>query len=320
VAELVPESAIVRGTWAQGFVDYERHENLAPGQGENPTRKSVSAGGLAGIDWSKRSFSSGMPKAIQAGVFAGYNNTDSDFSTTEFISPIDPDDTISRLNNSQEIEGAFLGAYLGYLNGNFSADLAFKADIFDLEQSSTLRLQNPTCGFGDGIQRGTADMVDYVVASNLYYRHALSSGSWLEPTVGARLTITDYSDDRNVVNYANTTSIGTLGLEDGHAFRLQAGMRFGEAGVAPSGWLWTYTLGAFIYSDVAIEGLESSTTGTSVAGAVVSPVDEGEVRVMGQVMAMVGDGHGSSYSLSVETRGGEDVFGVGGLIGYRYEW
>jgi hypothetical protein len=316
-ADPMPQTAIIYGTWTQGFVDYERHKNLAPGQEENPTRKSISAGALAGMDWSKRSFASGVPKAIQAGVFAGYNDTNSEFSTTQFTDALG--NTLQRTNSEQDIEGGFVGVYAGYLHGNFSADFTFKADFYDLTQTSDLRSTN--CGF-TGTQRGTADQNNYVVASNLYYRNPLSSSGWLEPTIGARLTITDYSNDRNAVDFTSNPPgdvIGTLGLDDGHALRLQAGVRFGEAGVAPSGWLWTYTLGAFIYSDVAVDGLASTAESGGIA-AIVSPVDEGKVRVLGQFMTMIADGQGSSYSLTIETRGGEDVFGVGGMLGYRHEW
>jgi len=315
--EATSGGTVVRGAWGQAYVDYEKHDNIAPGQQENPDRKSVTSGGMLGMDWSRRTVSGGVPKGVQVGVFGGYNNTDSDFSRTQFFDqdPAATRDLINRDNSHQEVDGGFTGGYLGYLNGKFSADLVAKFDFFDLSQKSDLT-SNSGCTPDVGFQRGSADLVDYIIAGNLYYRYDLSRSSWFEPSVGARVTITDYSNDRNVVSFAGTTSTGTLGLDDGEALRLQIGGRYGEAGVAPSGWLWSYTVGAFLYSDVAVDGL----TFASANGGAVSPVDEGKVRVLGQFVGKVNDGRGSIYSLAAEVRGGEDLFGIDGMLGYRYEW
>lgn len=328
-----------RGVWAQGFFDYDRHENIAPGNQENPTRRSYTGGVMSGADWTVAKRSE-VPVAMQFGIFSGYSHTKSKFSDTTFRTDETGDgflDTDYRRSNSeQEVDGPFIGAYTAYSRGAWTTDLALKADFFDLDQSSKL---TQTCGnFADdptdtilsdiGQQRGSADVTSFTIAANAQYRHDLSPNSWLAPTAGIRFTHTDFSNDRSTATFTDdqldgdtptpgTATPGTLGLDDGYSIRLQAGLRYGERRETAEGYLWTMTLGAFLYSDVLVEGFTGFAGQT---GEIVGPVDEGELRVLGQFASQLEIGNGLSYQLLAEVRGGEDVIGAGGLLGVRYEW
>ncbi len=335
VAE-VPGTSRTTAVWAQGFFDYEKHDNLAPGNQENPDRKSYTGGGVIGADWT-------VPRgsgAIQYGLFSGYSHTKSDFSDTIFRTDESGDGTLdtdyARTNSEQEIDGPFIGAYISSVSGPWMSSLAFKADFFDLSASSTL---TQTCGNfangNDGVlsdigqQSGSADVTTFTVAATTEYRHDLTAHSWIAPMAGIRYSHTDFSNDRSNAVFTDirldpndpgtpgTATPGTLGLDDGYSIRLQAGLRYGEEHRTSQGYIWTTTIGAFLYSDVLVEGFVGIAGQT---GEIVSPVDEGEVRVLGQITSNVDMGNGLSYQFLGEIRGGDDLFGIGGLIGARYEW
>jgi hypothetical protein len=105
-------------------------------------------------------------------------------------------------------------------------------------------------------------------------------------------------------------------LEDGQALRLQAGVRFGDVWMAPGNMLWVTTVGAFLYSDVWVEGFSF----VSTSGGLVSPVDEGKLRALGEFTTKLAMKDGTSYFLQTQVRGGEDLIGVAGQLGIRYEW
>ncbi len=315
--------------WAQGFADYERHSNLAPGNQENPTRRTFTGGGLAGADWTTVKHGDTV-QALQFGVFGGYSASHTKLSDTNYQAQ-DTDGTpftinYARTDNQQDIDGPFVGAYAAYVADRWTFDAAFKADIFDLSQSSTVAQTPVTCGGGSpdiGIQTGSASVTDYVFAVNAAYRHDLTPNSWFSPMVGIRYTVTNFSNDiSNSVFASNTTlgtsqKAGTLGLDDGTALRLQVGGQYGRTWTSPEGYLWTTTLGAFLYSDVSITGFNSIAGQT---GERVGPVDEGKVRALGQLQTRLDVGNRLSYMLQAEVRGGTDIFGVGGQVGIRYEW
>ena len=68
--------------------------------------------------------------------------------------------------------------------------------------------------------------------------------------------------------------------------------------------------------------------GDSIISAVVAHwlfkkfpnVDEGKLRGLLQVNSILDVGNGLSYNGEVGVRGGEDVWGVSGRLGVRYEW
>jgi hypothetical protein len=313
--------------WAQAFADYDRHSNLAPGNQENPTRREFTGGGVFGADWTHVRHAE-VVEAVQFGVFAGYSDSRAKFSDTQFTFN-DPgttnlQDTYNRTNSRQDIEGPFVGTYFAYVHDKWTSDVTFKADFFDVDAKSLL-IQT-TCGtvtddFGQ--QSGSASLTDYVIAANESYRHPLSENSWLEPTVGIRFTYSDFGSDPSVTHFvkANTNTLGRLGFEDGDSLRLQIGARYGERWITPNGYHAITTLGAFLYSDVLINGFTfTSPTVGGLAGETVSPVDEGKVRALGQFATKIDAGDGVSYLLQAEVRGGEDVIGFGGQLGVRYEW
>jgi len=322
-------------SWGQGFLDYEHHANIAPGQQENRSRDSKTAGVMSGTDWTW--VNAGARQAVQAGFFSGYSATFNTFSNTNFNSYSGQStevDTISRTNSKQQIDGSFLGAYLAAIRGNATFDLAFKADIFDLKQSSVLTQTNDTCGGAippTAIESGSASVNNYTIAADAAYRYDVSPSAWYEPVFSIRYTITDYGNDPTHLTNIGSNPLnnvfgppGRLGLEDGTALRLQAGIRRGEQGTLPDGGLWTVVGGAFIYSDVLITGfkytLDPTLNPDAVFGTNVFPVDEGKVRGLGQILTTFDYANGWSYMLMGEIRGGEDLFGVGGRAGARYKW
>ena len=301
--------------WSQGFIGYDRHKNLAPGNQENPTRTATTAGGLVGADWTHITQSNGI-KAVQYGVFTGYSDTHAKKSNTTFTDAVEGTG-YNRTNNTEDIDGPFVGAYLAYVENAWTFDAAFKADFFDLNQSSFLR---QTCGGNDsGVQSGSASVNNYMIAANVSHRYEISGNQWWEPTAGVRYTYTDFGNDPSLSVFQNggVQAPGRLGLEDGYALRLQFGARLGERVETAEGYIWTTTVGAFLYSDVVVNGFDGIAGQT---GEFVGPVDEGELRALGQLETRLNVGGGVTYLLQAEVRGGEDMFGAAGQIGVRYEW
>lgn len=318
------------GAWALGFVDYERHSNLAPGQQANPTRKTTTGGGLAGMDWSVVNRGA-VTSGVQVGVFGGYSHSKGKFSDTTGPQTVneprvgDPTlvpvpYTVSTSNSEQTTEGGILGLYGSYFHGGFSADAAFKVDIFDYSRSADVVQRKPTlvedngdptvCAAGtrEFTQRlaGSTDQTDYIFAGNLNYKYDLSGGFWLEPTAGLRYTYTDFG-----------TGAGALGLTNGEAFRIQGGVRLGTTRFLEGGAIWTTVLSGILYSDVMINGFNVT---NATFPATFAAVDEGKLRVLGSLQTALDAGDGMTYFGEVNVRGGEDVFGVGGLAGIRYNW
>ena len=312
--------------WAQSYLGYDRLKNIAPGNQENPTRRAVSAGGLIGADWTQVNRGETV-QALQVGVFSGYNETRAKLSNTFFaVNEADaPPDTLPgggntnyfRQDNKETIDGPFVGTYMAYVKDQWTFDVAFKADFFDLTQSSTLRQR---CDDDVGTQNGSASVNNYMIAANAAHRYVIGDDNkWWEPMVGLRYTITDFGNDpsNSVFRDGGVQPTGRLGLEDGSALRLQVGARFGDQVELDGGYFLTTTVGAFLYSDVAISGFQSVSGQT---GEAVGPVDEGKIRVLGQLETRLSMGNGMSYMMQAEIRGGGDVIGAAGQIGMRYEW
>ena len=312
--------------WAQGYLGYERHNNIAPGNQENPTRTAVSGGGLIGADWTHVNRGETV-NAFQFGVFSGYNETRAKLSNTFFAvnEAGAPPDTLPgggntnyfRENNKETIDGPFVGTYMAYVKDQWTFDVAFKADFFDLTQSSTLRQR---CDDDVGTQNGSASVNNYMISANAAHRYQIGDDNkWWEPTVGVRYTITEFGSDpsNSVFRDGGVQPTGRLGLEDGTALRLQVGARFGDTVELEGGYVLATTVGAYLYSDVAISGFASVAGQT---GEAVGPVDEGKVRVLGQLETRLSLGNGLSYMMQAEIRGGGDVIGAAGQLGMRYEW
>ena len=312
--------------WAQSYLGYDRHKNIAPGNQENPTRRAISAGGIIGADWTQVNRGETV-QALQFGVFSGYNETRAKLSNTFFaVNEADaPPDTLPgggntnyfRQDNKETIDGPFVGTYMAYVKDQWTFDVAFKADFFDLTQSSTLRQR---CDDDVGTQNGSASVNNYMISANAAHRYVIGDDNkWWEPMAGLRYTITDFGNDpsNSVFRDGGVQPTGRLGLEDGTALRLQAGARFGDRVELDGGYLLTTTVGAFLYSDVAVSGFQSVSGQT---GEAVGPVDEGKIRVLGQLETRLSMGNGMSYMMQAEIRGGGDVIGAAGQLGMRYEW
>jgi len=223
------------------------------------------------------------------GGLAGYNEThvrlNGDLSAGVGNSP-----------RTQDIDGAMLGLYGSYFHRGFAIDTLVRTDIFDFDQKIAI----PAC-FPTGT--GSTSLTDLLIASNIYYRRNMGH-YWLEPTAGIRYIHSYFGD-----------GAAALGVGDGDALRLQAGVRIGSDWVDIERRLWTVSFLAGIYSDVVVNGFTAGGPGN-----VALQTDEGKVRALGQLRAKVTVRDGLSYYGQAEVRGGEDYWGVGGKLGVRYEW
>ncbi len=303
-------------TWGEAFLDWEKHENLAPGQEANPTRRTTTGGVISGMDWTVRGGGS-VPEGIQFGILTGYSHSSAKFTdatSNTFSVGGDVKSELTTQNVRQTVEGGSVGGFLSMFSGAFSADALFKVDILDVERRGTLveNLFSKECAVDFaliGTERvnldGDTSVTNYTLAGNLNYRFDLSSSTWLEPTIGARYTFSDYGSDAD-----------KLGFKDGSVFRIQGGLRYGHRMLA-GGNLVTTTLTGLLYSDVAIEGLQLATNNFA---ADTAQVDEGKLRVLGALQTRIETPTGFTYYGQVEMRGGDDLFGLGGKVGMRYEW
>ncbi len=304
----VPMSGTVRsrGAWLEGYYDYEKHENINPGQEANPTRRSVSGGVISGVDVSEFS-TGGVVRGWQLGFFGGHNSTRVKLTDT-IGDKLQDNGTLERTRTTdarQDIDGAFGGIYGSFVHGGFSADVAFKIDVFDMNQRLTETLVN--CANVPVTTLNDTSMTNYVVASNLHYRFGIGGNRYIEPTVGLRYTHTDFGGNAAV-----------LGVRDGDAFRVQGGVRLGTRFVTPDGWIWNTSLTGLLYSDVSIDGYVAPT-----GSPLISPVplvDEGKLRVMGVLENLVDVGYGYTLYGDVSLRGGDDLIGFGSRVGIRYQW
>lgn len=274
----------VYGTWAEGYGDYDRRDNVSP---DSQTIRFRSYGVIAGVD---HTYLRAPREGILIGGLAGYNQTKGEFTGGNTGGA-------DAAPKSQDIEGAMLGLYATYFRNRFAMDFLVKTDLFDLEQRALT-----ACA--PAALTGSTNLTNYVVAANVYYRHDLGHQFWWEPTAGIRFVQTDFGG-----------GAAGLGLDDGNALRLQAGARIGTDWVTADRRFWTVSFLAAIYSDVSVNGFTAT-----APGSVTLDTDEGKVRALGQLRAKVTTAGGLSYYGQAEVRGGDDYWGVGGKMGLRYEW
>jgi outer membrane autotransporter protein len=266
------------GIWGEGYGDYARLDKLSPG---NQSVSFTSYGVLSGLD---HTYLRSPREGILLGGFAGYNETKGEFSGSANTEA-----------KSQDVQGTMLGLYTSYFRGGFAIDLVAKSDLFNLDQVGL----NSDCG---NPGTGSVGFVNYVIATNAYYRRDLGNQIWFEPMIGLRLVQTHFA-----------SGAGALGLEDGNSLRLEGGARVGSDWVDPDHRLWSLSFLAAIYSDVTVNGYTAS-------GADVLDQDAGAIRVLGQLRAKVTTVNGFSYYGQAEVRVGENYLGVGGKVGLRYDW
>jgi hypothetical protein len=314
------------GVWAHGFGDYERRTastattvlglggQAGVGQGTIPqsmaidlTQTSTTWGVIGGGDVTFRNLFAGNDGLI-VGILAGYVSTDISLSgTTRPTGTVtDPSVVTGTSNGKIRVSGPSVGGYYTYFNGPFSTDTTLKADFLSINESfsETLAFNN---NFGPGLVTGagSANVTNFVAASNYQYRFPMSASVWVEPTVGYRYTNSDYD-----------SGAAALGLQDGYDWRVQGGARLGIESFWNSVHVTT-TITGLAYSDVKIVG--GPIASGSFAGTIL-PSDQGKVRGEGIFLANFDYGRGFSTFVQAEVRGGSGLIGGGGRIGARLDF
>lgn len=287
--------------WTQGFGDWEKRDENTSGLSPlgDPAaisfeRKMTTWGILGGADVT---FHNG-PAVWVLGVFTAYTSSDVKFKGSAIGSTASANVSFSTVDAT--ISGPSVGAYASFASGPWSADLTLKVDFFDIDQSFFEAF--PVSG-QTATGSASVDQTNFIIAGNLNYRVPLSATHWWEPTAGFRYT-----------NVSFGSNAAVLGLDDGSVFRLQGGVRFGWEQYWSTSRVVT-TLTGLLYSDVSVDGLVLNTGG--FVGNAVLPSDEGKVRVQG-ILAFNFD-HGTNITsfVAVDVRGGEDLIGAGGRVGFR---
>lgn len=323
------------GVWAHGFGDYERRNdsvatalsrNLVAGGGGlgggagttaqsmavDLTQKATTWGVIGGGDVTFRNLLAGNDGLI-VGILAGYVSTDISLSaTTRPTAPI-TDATVGTGTSSGKIRvsGPSVGGYYTYFNGPFSTDTTLKADFLSISESFTEVLAFNGNGVGGNsliTGAGSANVTNFVAASNYQYRFPVSAAVWVEPTVGYRYTNSNYD--------AGATA---LGLQDGYDWRVQGGARLGFESFWNTVHITT-TITGLAYSDVKIVGGPiTSGAGGAFSGTTI-PSDEGKVRGEGIFLSSFDFGRGFSTFVQAEVRGGSGLLGAGGRVGARLDF
>jgi hypothetical protein len=312
------------GVFGQVFGDWERRSatgntNIvccSNGGGLNnlvliDVRSRTSTGGfVAGFDLTSRGIWA-PGDGLTAGLMVGY--VDSTVKVTTTATSTTPNVANGSSNFSASLSGPSLGVYTNYFSGNFSADLLFKVDILKVDETFTDVLGfsantglNPFNSTFSG--RASTNLLASTLKGNLNYRFALTQTAFIEPTVGFQWTALSYD-----------SNAAALGLDDGHAFRLQGGARIGTAFEMSPGTRLTATLTGLAYSNVAISGgfIQGGAFGTS---DLLSKADEGKVRGEGILTLALEQANGWSGFVQGSLRGGSGLSGGGAKAGIRYQW
>lgn len=301
---------------------------------------SVIVGAFGGYSETRQDFSSQLKQALDT-----HYQIVAPFGTFDYFLPADHTLTTQA---SQDLRGGSFGSSLSLSTGGFFSDSVAKVDIFNLTRTtvtadtfaSTLKptygiqgslagtqvgcietrantgqtapqpapyytLTNPTTTTAPALFQQTA-AYNVIVAENLGYHFGLGGGYWVEPLVGARYTFSTYG-----------SNAADLGLQDGHAVRVQGGARVGNTSFRPEGYLLTTAFTGLLYSDVMIRGFVTNTDGFS-AGFLAA--DEGKLRVQGIVSAKLDFMNGFSAFVECQGRGGNNYYGVMARIGGGYHW
>lgn len=148
---------------------------------------------------------------------------------------------------------------------------------------------------------------NFVLAQNFGYHFDLTNGYWVEPLVGFRYVFATYGSNAQ-----------SLGLENGHDVRLQAGARVGFTGLPTAqSVVWTASFTGLLYSDVLIRGFVTNADGLS-AGYLAA--DQGQLRIQGIWGVKADLLNGFTAFLECQARGGQDYWGYGARIGGRFQW
>lgn len=322
------------GAWAQGFGSSE--DRSAVGQSSincctalpgvpggipigltvNESSHSDTYGFLGGIDYTARSISRADDGLI-LGLLVGY--LESDFRVkTSTQSSLLPNVGNGSGTVHATLSGASVGAYGTYFSGPFTADLTFKADIFDLNESFTDQLAftvnvdaagnlvapgiNPFSGQGSG---GLTNLSTF---GNLSYRLGTFGALWIEPTVGFQYTASLY----------DSRAKRELGLDDGDLLMVQGGARIGTDTILANQRKLSTSLTGLAYSDVIVGG--GSIQGGFFGTNLLAKSDEGKVRGRGVLAVNYELGNGVNLFAQGDVYGGDRLFGAGGKGGLRIQW
>jgi hypothetical protein len=263
-------------------------------------------------------------------------------STTTGFQYVLPESHTLDTDQKQTLTGPSVGATLSLFRGGFFSDTVAKADFLNLNSTttgtdtyngtlnayfqfpnaptfpdvgciSTANVNYPfpyyktsvpvTAALATGLSTQT---VNFIAAENFGYHFDLPRGLWIEPLVGARY------------NYAMYDAYAlSLGLENGQALRIEGGARFGLTSLVQDRYIWTNSFTTLLYSDVWISGF---VVDPSSLAADALYADEGRLRTQGILSSKIDLLNGFSTFVQAEGRYGYDYWGVGGKVGFRYEW
>src|SRR5262249_4534611 len=128
----------------------------------------------------------------------------------------------------------------------------------------------------------TTALTSVTLANTIGATYKLGSELWVEPTASFRYVYSAYGEGASA-----------LGLADGQVLRLETGGKLIHQKVTPEGHVWSNSLGAYVYSDVWVEGLVISPLGSS------AETTEGKVRVRGVLQTRYQTSDGKSVYAEV---------------------
>lgn len=323
------------GAWAQGFGSYEDRSasetstivcctnvpatggaGLPIGLTIDQQSRSNTIGFLGGVDYTTRGMANGDDGLI-FGVLTGYTSSDFRLKTSSISSvPGNVGNGFGTLKAT--LSGPAAGFYVTYFAGRFSADLTFKADLYDLDERFTDNLAftvnldgagNPVnTGVNSFTGRSSGGLTNLSTFGNISYRLFTIGPVWVEPTVGFQYTESVY-DNR---------AKRRLGLNDGDLVMIQGGARLGMDTIFADQSRLTTTLTGLAYDDVEVNGgfIQGGLFGSNL----LAKTDEGEVRGRGILALNYAVANGVSLFAQGDVYGGERLFGAGGKGGVRVEW
>jgi hypothetical protein len=292
------------------------------------------------------------PTNSNALAFQQYFNTQGSpgFGTSGFQYTL-PDSHTIQTDQIQTLTGPSVGATLSFFKGGFFSDAVAKVDFLNLNSTTTgtdthdtLLTANFNSPLGSSLPNGfsnsppsayldvgcisqavskpgyklntplptpiamalSTQSVNYTVVENVGYHFDFPRGFWIEPLVGVRYDYSTYG-----------SNAAALGFDNGQAVRVQGGARFGLTSAVQDGYVWTNSFTSLLYSDVWINGFVIDPS--SLADAAVL-ADEGKLRLQGILMSKIDLLNGFSCFVQAEARYGQDYWGVGGKVGFRYQW
>lgn len=203
------------------------------------------------------------------------------------------------------------GKDVGCINVTTSTNNQYPTDpkdanfnLYTISNPNNVNVNDPSTGTLTPINKSVdVDLRNYVLASNFGARYELSNGVWLQPSTGITYTYSDYD-----------SGASALGLNDGYALRLEAGTAVGRSQLLGGGAIWTNAFGAYVYSDVLVDGLVITSESSSFDS------DEGKVRLRGVIQSRIDFANGVSAYGEFGARVGEDYWGYSGKLGGRIEW